>query len=70
MNKPNETKGANMEMTWTREQVIKVLRAHGLETSSLTATKDGKWLAFSSFDAEMRIRPKYKVLDVRKWLGY
>lgn len=54
----------------TRDQVLKILESHGLTSSQLTATKGGYWLDYSSFDAEMKIRPEYTKTEVYAWLGY
>lgn len=58
-------------MKISREAVVRLLREHGLETSTITGYDEaGQPLLFSSFDAELKIKPKYDKQDVLTWLGY
>jgi len=65
-------------MKLTREQVLKVLKEHGWEPTSLTAVNPNKrdasgepeWVPGTFFDDQMGIKAEYDKKAVYAWLGY
>ncbi len=57
-------------MKLTRNQVINILKDHGIEPKQLTAKKDGQWVEHTCFDEEIGVKPEYSKNEVYAWLGY
>lgn len=60
-----------MKLSLTREAALKLIKAHGWESTQQTATKNGEWVtAGTSFDEHFGVTTAYDKLAVLHWLGY
>lgn len=59
-----------MKTTITHENVIKLLKAHGIYASMDTEAKNGQLVRGTSFYCTFGIEGYYDLESVKTWLGY